>query len=218
VVDSAEVVKGAAAPPAPGAEAYTLRKRGLVQYVREAHRLREMGLEEGIHFSAKMPGGRDGYVYVRREGFAYAAWLSVHGSGERQRLATEFISYILQRVWEAGEKVYEKAKEIVEEGKARGTLTLKGFEGRVEVEGRIYVVKVTGWDAEIEENRRGRKLLRIRITAEVGRVENGKRIRIECHEEHLKGFGRYAELAGTIMKWLVETSRHRLDTDLDATA
>jgi hypothetical protein len=52
----------------------------------------------------------------------------------------------------------------------------------------------------------------------VYRVENGKRIRIVCYEEHLKGFGRFAELAGTIMKWLVDTSRRRLDTDLDATA
>jgi hypothetical protein len=25
-------------------------------------------------------GGRDGYVYIRREGLAHAAWLSVHGS------------------------------------------------------------------------------------------------------------------------------------------
>jgi Fe2+ transport system protein FeoA len=51
-----------------------------------AQRLREMGLEEGVHFSAKMPeGGGRGYVSILREGLAYAAWLSVHGSGEQQR-------------------------------------------------------------------------------------------------------------------------------------
>ena len=66
----------------------------------------------------------------------YAAWLSVYGEGERQKLATEFVEYILQRAKEAGEDVRKKAEEVVEEGKARGSLTLKGFEKRVEVEGR----------------------------------------------------------------------------------
>ncbi len=69
-----------------------------------------MGLEEGRHFSVKMPeGDRDGYVSVLKEGLAYAAWLSVHGSGEQQRLAADFVEYILQRAREAGGNVYEKA-------------------------------------------------------------------------------------------------------------
>ncbi len=59
---------------------------------------------------------------------------------------------------------------MVEEGKARGSLTLKGFEMEVEVNGKTYVVKVIGGEA-VEEDRGGRKLLRIKITAEVGRVE-----------------------------------------------
>jgi len=33
----------------------------------------------------------------------------------------------------AGKEVYEKAKEIIEESMSRGSLRLKGFEGRVEV-------------------------------------------------------------------------------------
>jgi hypothetical protein len=33
------------------------------------------------------------------------------------------------------------------------------------------------------------------------------RIMMECYEGHLKGFARYAELAGTIKKWLDETGR-----------
>jgi hypothetical protein len=36
-------------------------------------------------------------VYILREGLTYAAWLSVHGSGEQQKLAADFVKYILQR-------------------------------------------------------------------------------------------------------------------------
>jgi len=38
---------------------------------------------------------------------------------------------------------------------------LKGFEGRVEVGGREHVVKVIGGDAELDEGRGGKKLLKI---------------------------------------------------------
>jgi len=237
-----------------------------------ARRLNETGLVEGIHFMMKMSeGDRDGYVSILREGLAYAAWLSVHGSGERQRLAVEFVEYILQRAREEGDAVYEKAKEIVKEGKERGSLTLEGFEGRVEVGGEEHMVKVIDGNAELEEGRSGKKLLRLKITAEVGRVEgehtivdrvvreyvitygrygrdnaarghayasakapggrvadaerfaavvkaltgeepwvyqrSDGRIMMECYEGHLKGFARYAELAGTIKKWLDETGR-----------
>jgi hypothetical protein len=116
--------------------------------------------------------GRDGYVYIRREGLAYAAWLSEYGSGERQRLAARFVEYILRRAWEAGKEVYEKAREIVEEGMSRGSLTLKGFEKEVEMGGKQYVVKVIGGGAEFDEGRGGNKLLRIRITAEVDCVRS----------------------------------------------
>jgi len=141
-----------------------------VSIERERQRLKEMGLEEGRHFTVKMPeGGRDGYVYVRREGLERAARLSVRGEGERQRLAAEFVEYILQRAEKAGDDVYEKAREVVEEGKARGSLTLKGFEKEVEVNSEKYKVKVIDGGA-VEEDRGGRKLLRIKITAEVGGV------------------------------------------------
>ncbi|MCC6031386.1 MAG: hypothetical protein LM566_00550 [Pyrobaculum sp.] len=93
-----------------------------------------MGLEEGRHFTAKMPEeGRDGYVRILRKGLAHAAWLSVYGSGRQRELAAEFVEYILRRAKEEGEDVYEKARKIVEEGKARGSQKLEGFEGRVEV-------------------------------------------------------------------------------------
>jgi hypothetical protein len=139
-----------------------------------AQQLREMGFIEGKHFTVEMPKeGREGYVYIRREGLVYAAWLSVHGSGDQQRLADEFAKYILQRAEEKGKNVYKKALEIVNEGKSWRSLRLEDFEGRVEVNGKTYVVKVIGWGAEIVESQSGKKLLRLKITAEVGRVEGG---------------------------------------------
>jgi hypothetical protein len=87
----------------------------------EVQRLKEMGLEEGRHFSVKMPkGGKAGYVYILKEGLAYAAWLSENGKGEQRKLAAEFVEYILRRAEKAGKEVYEKATRIVDEGKARG--------------------------------------------------------------------------------------------------
>jgi hypothetical protein len=140
---------------------------------REAQRLRDMGLGEGRHFTVKMPeGGKKGYVSILKEGLEHAAWLSVRGKDEQQRrLAAEFVNHILQRAEkEEGDDVYEKVKKIIEEGMSRSSLTLERFEKKVEVNGKTYVVKVIGGEA-VEEDRDGRKLLRIKITAEVGRVE-----------------------------------------------
>jgi len=134
---------------------------------REVQRLRDMGLVEGVHFAVRMPeGGKRGYVRILREGLAYAARLSVHGEGERQRLAAEFVEYILQRAREEGDDVHRKALEMVEEGKAMGSLRLAGFEK--EVDGRL--VKVLGGGAQFEAGRSGRALLRITIIAEVDGV------------------------------------------------
>jgi len=165
---------------------------------REAQRFREMGLKEGVHFSVKMPeGDKAGYVSILKEGLAYAARLSVHSENKQQReLAAAFVELILQRAREAcgGMEpcaVYEKAKEIVEEGKAWGSLTLKDFEKKVEVNGKTYVVKVIGGEA-VEEDRGGRKLLRIRIKAEVGRVE-GEHIVDRVVREYTITYGRYGD-------------------------
>jgi nucleotide-binding universal stress UspA family protein len=227
---------------------------------REAQRLRAMGLEEGRHFSVKMPEeGRHGYVYIRREGLAYAAWLSVHGSEDQRKLAAKFVKYILQRAEEKGENVRKKVEKVVEEGETWASLTLEGFEKKVEVNGREYTVKVLGWSAELEESESGKLLLRIKITADMGgvlcdytitygrygknkalgyttakadpdgreadaerfsalikaltgkepkirRMKDGSII-IECSRAHLDGFGRYAELADVVEKWLEETGR-----------
>jgi hypothetical protein len=138
---------------------------------REEQRLREMGLEEGVHFSVRMPeGGKAGYVLILREGLERAAWLSVHGKEGQRRLAAEFVEYILQRAKEVGEDVYGKAVEIVEKGRSRSSLRLEGFEKEVEVNGKIHVVKVIDGGAELEKSESGKLLLRIRITAEVDSV------------------------------------------------
>jgi PaRep2b protein. len=140
---------------------------------REVRRLGDMGLEKGRHFTVKKPeGDRRGYVSILKEGLAYTARLSVHGSGEQQRLAAEFVEYILQRAEKAGKEVYDKANKIIEEGMSRSSLTLEGFERKVEVNGKTYVVKVIGGGAEFDVGRSGRKLLRIRITAEVDGVKS----------------------------------------------
>jgi hypothetical protein len=148
------------------------RSPSLDSIEREAQRLEKMGLKRGVHFSVKMPEeGRYGYVSVLKEGLAYAAWLSENGKDEDQRsLAADFVKIILQRAEGAGEDVREKAEEIVKKGKAWGSLELEGFKKEVEVNGRTYVVKVISGEA-VEEDRGGRKLLRIKIKAEVGRVE-----------------------------------------------
>jgi hypothetical protein len=170
---------------------------------REAQRFREMGLVEGVHFSVKMPGeGRDGYVYIRREGLAYAAFLSVHGSGRQQELAAAFVELILRRAKEAdggggGEcgEVCKKAEEIIEKGKAWGSLKLedlKDSEIVVEVNGRRYVVKVKGGKAAVEESQHGKLLLRIKITAEVGYVKDGQ-IEDRVEREYTITYSRYGK-------------------------
>jgi len=139
---------------------------------RERQRFRAMGLEEGKHFTVKMPeGGEKGYVNIRRRGLEHVAWLSVHGEGEQRELAAKFVEYILQKAERAGKEVYEKALKIIEEGKARGSLTLNGFEKEVEVNGEKRKVKVIDGGA-VEEDRGGRKFLRIKITAEVDGVRS----------------------------------------------
>jgi len=159
----------------------------------ETRRMMDMGLEEGRHFTVKMPEGGDaGYLYIRREGLERAAWLSVYGSGRQRELAAAFVEYILERAEKADDDVHEKVREIIEEGKAWSSLKLEGFEGRVEVDGKTYVVKVIGGGA-VEEDRGGRKLLRIRITVEVGRVEGEHTIVDRVVREYTITYGRYGD-------------------------
>ena len=142
----------------------------------EAQKFREMGLKEVKHFTVKMPkGGKEGYVFISSVGLRRAARLSVHGSGRQRELAEEFISYILKRAEEKSkakkedEDVYEKVKDVVEKGKSWGSLTLKRFAATVD---GGYEVKVIDGSAEIEESWSGKKLLRLRVTAEVNSVRD----------------------------------------------
>jgi hypothetical protein len=157
----------------------------------ETQRFREMGLVEGKHFTVETEGESYGYVYIRREGLAYVAWLSVYGSGMQRELAAKFVELILRRAEEEGDAVYEKAQKIIEEGMSRSSITLKDFEKEVEVDGKKYKVKVIGGEA-VEEDRGGRKLLRIRITAEVGRVE-GEHIVDRVVREYTITYSRYGD-------------------------
>jgi hypothetical protein len=149
---------------------------------REAQRLKAMGLEEDRHFSVKMPEGGMGYVYILKDGLMRAAWLSVHGSGDQQKLAADFVDLILERAEEKGGAVHEKALEIVRRGREVDSLKLTDIKGaEVLIEGKKYVVTVLGGGAEPEEGRGGRTLLRIKITAEVDGVKG----------EYTITFGRY---------------------------
>jgi hypothetical protein len=158
---------------------------------REAQWLRNMGLKEDVHFSVKMPdGGEAGYVRIHKAGLMYLARLSVRSKDKQQReQAAVFVNYILRKAENKGEDVYEKVKKIIEEGRAWGSLKLERFEKKVEVNGKTYVVKVIGGEA-VEEDRGG--LLRIKITAEVGRAEGGH-IVDRVVREYTITFGRYGD-------------------------
>jgi hypothetical protein len=152
---------------------------------REVQRLRDMGLVEGVHFAVRMPeGGKRGYVRILREGLAYAAWLSAYGSGDRQRLAAEFVEYILQRAGEEGDDVYRKAEEVVRRGREVGSLRLTDIKGaEVLIEGRRHVVTVLGGGAQPERSRGDRTLLRIKVAAEVDGVR----------DDYTMTYGRYGK-------------------------
>jgi hypothetical protein len=78
---------------------------------------------------------------------------------------------------------------VVEEGKARGSPTLEDFGKEVEVDGRRHMVETRGGEA-VEEKQNGKKLLRIKITAEVGRVEGDHTIADRVVREYTITFSR----------------------------
>ena len=63
--------------------------------------------------------------------------------------------------------------------------------------GKEYVVKVIGGEA-VEEDRGGRKLLRIKIRAEVGRVEGEHTIVDRVVREYTITYGRYGKLNAVV--------------------
>jgi len=170
---------------AEGALVIRYRSTSLDGIEREVQRLKDMGLEEGVHFAVKKPeGGGRGYVRILKGGLERAAWLSVHGEGSQQELAAEFVEYILQRAGEEGDDVYRKAEEIVKRGREVGSLRLTDIKGaEVLIEGRRHVVTVLGGGARFDKGESGRTLLRIKITAEVDGVRGDYEVT----------YGRYGE-------------------------
>jgi hypothetical protein len=161
--------------------------------MREAQRLENMGLEEGRHFTVKMPEGRKrGRVSILRRGLEHVAWLSVHGEGKQRELAAEFVAHILQRARKTGEDVYGKARDIVEGVKARGSLTLRGLAGEVEVNGARHVVKVIDVEAVFDRGKDGKELLRIKIAAEVDGVKSKYEIAFGKHGKKREEIAGYA--------------------------
>ncbi|MFP3213390.1 MAG: PaRep2b protein, partial [Thermoproteus sp.] len=159
---------------------------------REVLRLEAMGLVEGRHFAVRMPeGGKAGYVRVLREGLERAAWLSVHGEGDRQRLAAEFVDLILERARKKGGAVHEKALEVVDRGREVDSMRLTNIKGaEVFVGGKRYVVDVLGGGAQTERSGSGRTLLRITIAADIAEKEaRGDGVR----GEYTITFGRYGK-------------------------
>jgi len=131
---------------------------------REAQRLREMGLVEGLHFTVKMPDDRTvGRLRILAKGLAYIAWLSIHGSGRQRELAGKFLEQILRAAQAKGGDAYRRVKRAVDAGMTRGSLTLTGLEK--EVDGRM--VRVRGGSAWLWL----KDWLKITITAEVDGVE-----------------------------------------------
>jgi DNA-binding Lrp family transcriptional regulator len=84
--------------------------------------------------------------------------------------------------------VRNRYKELAEVMRSNLALLVK----KVEVNGKTYVVKVIGGHAEIEGSQSGKPLLRIRITAEVGRVEGGH-IVDRVVREYTITYGRYGD-------------------------
>jgi len=126
-----------------------------------------------------------------------AAWLSVHGSEGQRELAAEFVGYILQRARKKGNAVYEKALEVVEGGKAVGSLRLTDVKGtEVDVGVRGHVVSVIGGGVQFDKSWSGKTLLRIQITAEVDGVRS----------DYTVTYGRYGKKNATVGRAVARAS------------
>jgi transcription initiation factor TFIIB len=104
---------------------------------------------------------------------AAALWLATykkHGMLMRLAEAAGVTDVAVKNTARVMKKV-EEALEVVEEGKARGSLKLADIRGaEVFVGGKRYVVTVLGGGAQPEGGRGGKPILRIKITAEIDGV------------------------------------------------
>ena len=144
----------------------TTNAEKLGQYAEE---LKSLGLEEGVHLIRKEPeGGRPGALRITAEGVVKLAELSHHAESEEVRLkAAEWIKHLLARAEEGGgREAKEKLEALIEEGAARGALTLTGLRREVEVEGEKHVVEIKRVETRIDRGK-----LSIRVEAVVDGVE-----------------------------------------------
>jgi len=136
---------------------------------RYAEELKGLGLEEGVHLVRREPeGGKPGALRITAEGVKKLAELSHHAEDAEKRLkASEWLNHLLARAGESGgEEARRRVEELVEEGAARGVLTLTGLRQEVEVDGERHVVEIRRAEARIEDGR-----LYIRVEAVVDGVE-----------------------------------------------
>lgn len=142
----------------------TTNAEKLAQYAEE---LKGLGLKEGVHIVRKGPeGGKPGALRITAEGVVKLAELSHHAEDAEIRLkASEWLNHLLARAGESGgEEAKRRLEKLIEEGAARGVLTLTGL--RQEVEGGRHVVEIRHAEARIEDGR-----LYIRVEAVVDGVE-----------------------------------------------
>jgi len=132
-----------------------------------AERLKSLGLEEEVHFIKKPPkDGAEGTLYTAVEGVVKLAELAHHAEDTKRRLeAAGWVKHLLARAKESGgEAAEKKLKELIEEGAARGALTLTGL--KREVEG--HLVEISQVETWIED---GRPYIRVEAAVDGVEVE-----------------------------------------------
>jgi len=132
-----------------------------------AEELKSLGLEEGVHFIKREPeDDKPGVLRIAVEGVVKLGELAHHAEDAERRLeAARWVKHLLARARESGgEAARERVGKLVEEGAARGALTLTGL--RQEAEGGRHLVEIRRAEARIEEGR-----LKIRVEAVVDGVE-----------------------------------------------
>jgi hypothetical protein len=180
-----------------------------------ARQLGEMGLEEGKHFSVKMPEGggvKSEYTTLRKS-------QRDHRGGQGEELLT--LKGFEKEVEVGGRKYMVKVVGWSTELKESqsGKLLLK-IKTAAEIDGVKSEYTTTygryGEDNEVKGRAYGREADAERYSALI-KALTGREPRIieksdgtieaVCGSAHLKGFMRYAELADAIEKWLEETGR-----------
>jgi len=154
----------------------------LKQYVKQ---LEELGLEKGIHFTVKQPeDGKKGHLRITVEGVRKLEELVRHAEDPEIRAkAEQWLNHLLERARESGgEEARKKLEELVEEGAARGALTLVGVH-EVEMQGRRHSVVVREAKAWPDGDK-----LRIHVKAVVDGVEVEREFVFFRNRDRVRGY------------------------------